>query len=55
MLDSPRNGEFTVTCRTLYKIRVKKRAFEKITRSKNVKYSDFNHLFGIRKHELDKR
>lgn len=55
LLDSPRNGNLIVKCRTLYKMKIKKHVTEEVQQSKNVQYSDFNRLFGIKKHELDRQ
>lgn len=53
-MDSQRNGSFTVTCRTLYDIKLKKHETKQVERTKIVSYKDFNNLFGIKKHELDR-
>lgn len=39
---------------TLYDVRLKKNLKQQVVRSHTVTYSEFNNLFGIKKHELDR-
>jgi hypothetical protein len=53
LLDCQRQGNFRICCRTLYDLKIKKRQEEQVTRTLETRYSEFNSLFGIKKHELD--
>jgi hypothetical protein len=54
LFDSQRHGYLRVICRTLYDLRVKKRICEPVYRKHEVSYQEFNNVFGIKKHELDR-
>jgi len=43
-----------IRCQTLYKLRIKKHHEEEVVRTYKCSYSEFNSLFGIKKHELDR-
>lgn len=54
MFDFPRKMNFQVNCMTLYDVRLKKHVKQQLVRSHTVAYTEFNNLFAIKKHELDR-
>lgn len=49
LIDSPKYERFQITCKTMYKLPIKKRLNTEITRTFNCPYKEFNQLFGIKK------
>jgi len=54
LFDKQRSGKLRVICKTLYEIQRNKSVKERVLRINEVDYTEFNTLFGIKKHELDR-